>query len=354
MNITKRLSPHHFNGRDDMPVLALIMHSTVGGYEGSISWFMNPASKASTHYIVSSAGDITQCVEESNGCYGAGIISAFGSKAPKVLQENYLVNPNLYSIQIELVDEKQGILRIYPEKQYKAVLELAADIIIRHQIKVDPGYILMHKQIDPAHRSDPVGFWNHTKFINDLKVLVGTKIVSEGGEQQIEHFPKEITVTVTAKNGVNVRPTPSTEHDPIGVLEYKESRNTYGFCVGEAVNYIDKWWRIKGTKVGDPFDRAYIWAGATDIPDPDESDYPPSVIDLEDVKKHMTLEERTNRVAELEAAVVNAEQALVSLKEELEAVKATKTDEEVAKEAKVAEREELRAKLAALDAELGE
>jgi len=64
----------NFSFRNGLPVDAIVLHYTTSrSVEGSISWFKNPASQVSAHYIVDRDGKIYQLVQDSAKawhCYG--------------------------------------------------------------------------------------------------------------------------------------------------------------------------------------------------------------------------------------------------------------------------------------------
>lgn len=125
----------------------IVMHSMWGTYTGSIAWFKNPSSKASAHYLISENGEITQMVEEKDMAWHAGIID-------DVAPDWVLPNPNWYTIGIELEDKRDPNWQ-YPEAQRKAASELVSAIKNRYKIPNDK--IMLHKQLNPSRRSDPVG-----------------------------------------------------------------------------------------------------------------------------------------------------------------------------------------------------
>lgn len=55
-------SPHKAS-RNGVKPTHLIVHAMAGTYQGSISWFKNPVSKVSAHYLVSKKGEITCMVQ---------------------------------------------------------------------------------------------------------------------------------------------------------------------------------------------------------------------------------------------------------------------------------------------------
>lgn len=148
MNIKKNLTTVNFTPNGMKEVRGVVLHSMWGTYAGSISWFKNPDAKASAHYCISKTGEITQCVEEKDMAWHAGIIDQ--GKPPSWV----LPNPNFYTIGIELEDERNANWQ-YPEAQRKATRELCDYLKKKYNLSNDK--FLLHKNLVPSRRSDPVG-----------------------------------------------------------------------------------------------------------------------------------------------------------------------------------------------------
>ncbi|HET9492793.1 MAG TPA: N-acetylmuramoyl-L-alanine amidase, partial [Chloroflexia bacterium] len=60
-------------GRPYPPLNTILIHDTEGSYASAISWFQNPNSRVSAHYVLRSAdGQVTQMVREANTAWHAG------------------------------------------------------------------------------------------------------------------------------------------------------------------------------------------------------------------------------------------------------------------------------------------
>lgn len=134
MKIINDYTPVNFNtSRSGVKIDTIIFHSMDGFYNGTISWFKNPASKASSHYLISKEGEIRRMVREEHRAWHAGTY-------------------NDRSIGIELEDERKREAYKYTEAQKEALRWLVSDIESRHGILKR----VLHKDIS-ANRSDPVG-----------------------------------------------------------------------------------------------------------------------------------------------------------------------------------------------------
>lgn len=147
MEIKKDLLTINFTKGRQKPIEGIVLHSMWGTYQGSISWFKNQDAKASAHYLISKGGEITQMVEDSNTAWHAGIID---DVAPEWVKPN----PNFNTIGIELEDERSADWS-YPEPQREALRWLLNDLMGKYAIGKDK--ILLHKELNPSRRSDPVG-----------------------------------------------------------------------------------------------------------------------------------------------------------------------------------------------------
>lgn len=62
----------NYNSRSGTAVREVIQHTTEGSFAGAISWFNNPASSVSAHYVLSSSGQVVQMVREADRAWHAG------------------------------------------------------------------------------------------------------------------------------------------------------------------------------------------------------------------------------------------------------------------------------------------
>lgn len=96
-NIQGIPSPH-FGSRRGYEVVGTVVHYTAaGGANATASWFANPNSKVSAHFIVSRSGRIIQCVDTSMAAWHAGVseMSARGEMTS---------NANAFTIGVEFAN----------------------------------------------------------------------------------------------------------------------------------------------------------------------------------------------------------------------------------------------------------
>ncbi|MGE5416025.1 MAG: N-acetylmuramoyl-L-alanine amidase [Acidobacteriota bacterium] len=136
-------SPNFAKGRRGYKPLAIVDHITDGSYPGSLDWLRNPASKVSTHYSVTRAGQIFQMVKEEDTAWGNGRV--YGPTWSGLIKNlGFVVNPNYYTISIE----HEGFpYEPLTEAQYQATLWLHTQIIDRYDFPIDDNHIIGHYRI---------------------------------------------------------------------------------------------------------------------------------------------------------------------------------------------------------------
>ena len=56
----------NYTAMNSRNITTIVIHTVEGSYQGCISWFRNPASRVSAHYVVSLRGDITKMLRDSD------------------------------------------------------------------------------------------------------------------------------------------------------------------------------------------------------------------------------------------------------------------------------------------------
>ncbi len=151
MVIKKDLTPVNFTTGRGGQIKALLIHSMWGTQKGSIQWFKNPQAQASSHYNISAEGEIVQTVLDKDTAWHGGVYDK--GREPDWAKG---VNPNSYTIGIELEDKRDRNWK-YPQKQREALIWLVNKLSDKYNIKKDADHILLHRNLNPSRRSDPVG-----------------------------------------------------------------------------------------------------------------------------------------------------------------------------------------------------
>ncbi|MFR9726001.1 N-acetylmuramoyl-L-alanine amidase [Streptomyces sp. MS19] len=122
-------------------ISAIVVHVMQGWYAGSISWFQNPASQVSSHYLVrSSDGDVTQMVRDADTAWHAR-------------------SGNAYSIGIEhegWVDDPAW----FTDAMYRSSAALTRHLADRYGIPLDREHIIGHVEVPGNDHTDPGPHWD--------------------------------------------------------------------------------------------------------------------------------------------------------------------------------------------------
>ena len=120
----------------------VVVHTQQGSYDGTISWFQNPAAVVSTHYVMrASDGEVTQMVLDKDKAYHVG-------------------NSNRYALGIEhegFIDDPD---KWYTWATYTSSARLTRWMAIKHGIPVDRQHIVGHSELPNQSHTDPGPGWN--------------------------------------------------------------------------------------------------------------------------------------------------------------------------------------------------
>ncbi|MBV6513374.1 MAG: hypothetical protein FMNOHCHN_02905 [Ignavibacteriaceae bacterium] len=118
-------SPNYTNG--NISHQFSVVHTTQGGFAGSVSWLKNPAANASTHYIIrSSDGYIVQLVREQNRAWH---VVCWNGYSLGVEHEGFVDNPAWYT-----------------DEMYIASANLFNHFSVRYNIPFNFNRIIGHNQ----------------------------------------------------------------------------------------------------------------------------------------------------------------------------------------------------------------
>lgn len=157
INVNKKETPNQYELWG--AVEAIVLHTTLGAYEGAVDWLTTIKSNSSAHFVIGRNGEITQLAELSKGTWHAGGVSNPSPRAKAILPKKLwgaLKNPNRYTIGIEFASgydiDKDGVLesweKLYTPAQVKACAELIKTVIdIRLAKKFRGARILTHRDI---------------------------------------------------------------------------------------------------------------------------------------------------------------------------------------------------------------
>jgi N-acetyl-anhydromuramyl-L-alanine amidase AmpD len=158
-------SPNFTTGRRTYRPTAIVIHIAEGSTAAVDSWFRNPASKVSAHYLVTKEGELHQYVREEDTAWHAGRVH---EPTWKGLIAG--VNPNLYTIGIE--HEGKGD-DAWPNLMYERSARLLAEIHCRWGIPIDRAYVVGHREIF-ARKSCPGSMVDLAGLVTRARGIMGT------------------------------------------------------------------------------------------------------------------------------------------------------------------------------------
>lgn len=135
------------NRETDYNIDTVVIHTTQGSYNGAISWFQNPSSHVSAHYVIrSSDGQITQMVREKDIGYHAG--RTYNLRSIGIEHEGFVDNPSWYT-----------------DAMYRASAALTRNLCLKYNIPMDRTHIIGHVEVPGATHTDPGPHWNWTYYM---------------------------------------------------------------------------------------------------------------------------------------------------------------------------------------------
>ncbi|MCF8468410.1 MAG: N-acetylmuramoyl-L-alanine amidase [Sneathiella sp.] len=173
-------SPNFDDREATTPIDMLVLHYTgMPTAADALDRLTDEKAKVSVHYLVNEDGRILALVPEEKRAWHAGVSHWRGAD-----------NINARSIGIEIVNPGHEFgYRHFPDVQMAAVVELAADIVRRRNIR--PFNVVGHSDVAPDRKEDPgelfdwkrlaeggAGFW----FSKELDMPEGLKLLAPGAE----------------------------------------------------------------------------------------------------------------------------------------------------------------------------
>jgi len=167
MNINYRQSPNKSSRNGWVPDI-IVCHITEGNYNGSVDWLCNKKSQASSHFVVSRQGEVSQLVDlkDMSWCNGTSNVSSdkrfYGLSTSSIIK-NRKCNANYYTISIETEGYSATTKGSLSNSQFNSLVNLI--IYIKEQIKkiyninliIDRKHILGHYEINPITKPNCPG-----------------------------------------------------------------------------------------------------------------------------------------------------------------------------------------------------
>ncbi|MFI2083100.1 N-acetylmuramoyl-L-alanine amidase [Streptomyces rubiginosohelvolus] len=119
----------------------VVVHVTQGSYAGSISWFQNPASQVSAHYVIrSSDGEVTQTVRDKDTAWHA---RSANSSSVGIEHEGWVDEPAWFT-----------------DAMYRSSAALTSHLSAKFGIPKDRAHIVGHSEVPGNDHTDPGPHWD--------------------------------------------------------------------------------------------------------------------------------------------------------------------------------------------------
>lgn len=162
-------SPANYRRGRSARINFVIIHTVEGSALGAVSWFQNPISQVSAHFVVAHSGTIYQGVAESDTAWHAGWI-------------------NSASIGIE--HEGYAHRNTWTDAQYRASAAITRYVCARYGVPRDRQHILGHREVRGATHTDPGEFFNWAYYMR----LVNSSNTAPAGTTAQEVAPATAVV----------------------------------------------------------------------------------------------------------------------------------------------------------------
>ncbi len=164
-NITWIESPNFSNRPPGQTIDAIVIHTTEGSTnpQGTISWFQNPSSNVSAHYVIGYSGDITQMVSLSKKAWHA---TYYNSRSIGIEMAGKAYDPGTWG-----------------EDNFEALVELVSWLCSKYNIptirptgdaydypgnKITLSGIVGHDQLQPWNKDDPGPYFDWEEFLEKV------------------------------------------------------------------------------------------------------------------------------------------------------------------------------------------
>jgi len=188
----------------------VVIHGTAGGSnaEDIATFFQSTEggnNPASSHYIIGQNGEVVQCVNETDGAWGNGVITGPSGTSGNGYGNGYHdtwwdngINPNNITVSIEHAKPSTDNSDTLTDVQKNASFTLVRDICVRNNIpqrQADAnGGLTGHYAIDPVNRARCPGPYPWDELYTFL---------AQGGSMVPQGWSDDGT-TLTAPNGITV------------------------------------------------------------------------------------------------------------------------------------------------------
>ena len=131
----------------------------------AVSWFRNPSSQVSAHYVIEKNGDTFLCVYPESKAYHCGRIE---KPSAQIYFDKGQLNPNNYLIGIECVSNGEPLTT----EQWQSLTTLTLDLCNTYKIKIDRYHLVGHNELDSIGKVfDPISSYKVDDVVNAVTLL---------------------------------------------------------------------------------------------------------------------------------------------------------------------------------------
>ena len=125
----------------------VVIHVAEGSFSGTISWFQDPGSNVSAHYVVGRSGEVAQCVHNEDIDWHAGNWN-YNTKSIGIEHAGYADNPETWTPRL-----------------YRSSAKLSAYLSRRFNIPVNRRHFIGHREVPGVTKTCPGRYFNFDKYL---------------------------------------------------------------------------------------------------------------------------------------------------------------------------------------------
>lgn len=174
----------NYSSRGGEAVREVAIHTMQGSYAGSISWFQNPDSQVSAHYLIrSSDGQVTQMVRESQKAWH---VRSHNPHSLGIEHEGYISNPDWYTT--AMYGKSAAITRQSCARYAGIVCTRAMRSYTAADLS-DASYdVIGHQNLTDNSHTDPGQYWDWARYYALVNPSSGGTTLLDGFESSVGHF----------------------------------------------------------------------------------------------------------------------------------------------------------------------
>ncbi|HVO29264.1 MAG TPA: N-acetylmuramoyl-L-alanine amidase [bacterium] len=204
----------------------VVIHDTEGSYDAAISWFENPASQVSAHFVTANTGDLTQMVKIADIAWHAGNWD-YNVHSVGIEHEGYAADPTSYT-----------------EPQYEASATLTRWLCDTFIISRDRQHILGHVEIPGSTHHDPGPYWDwdhYMELVNAGAAAAKATLVGYVRAGDIYTGTPIVGATVTIDGGLTATTDANGyyEFDNLDLGTYTVTATAPGYAAGVDSKVVD-------------------------------------------------------------------------------------------------------------------